>query len=195
MKFRDLSHFLDELFRKIHFILGIRNIFYAKWWGVYLGKNAKFDGKCYFNRYPGSVIKIGENSIFRSRKRSNLIGIDRPCTFSTLIPDAIIEIGDNCGFSGTVIGGFKHIKIGNNLRCGANTLITDADWHIDDPRSGSPSEVIIEDNVWLGINSVVLKGVTIGENSIIGANSVVTKNIPANVIAAGNPCKIIKQIK
>jgi acetyltransferase-like isoleucine patch superfamily enzyme len=47
--------------------------------------------------------------------------------------------------------------------------------------------------VWLGINCIVLKGVTIGENSLIGANSVVTKVIPANVIAAGNPCKVIKK--
>jgi len=44
------------------------------------------------------------------------------------------------------------------------------------------------------MNSIVLKGVTIGKNSVIGANSVVTKNIPANVIAAGNPCKVIKNI-
>jgi acetyltransferase-like isoleucine patch superfamily enzyme len=55
--------------------------------------------------------------------------------------------------------------------------------------------VVIGDNVWLGVNSVVLKGVTIGKNSVIGANSVVTRDIPPNVIAAGNPCKVIKQIQ
>ena len=66
---------------------------------------------------------------------------------------------------------------------------------MDDPRSGKCKPIIIEDNVWLGINSSVLKGVTIGKNSVIGAGSVVTKNIPANVIAAGNPCRVIKKIE
>ena len=83
---------------------------------------------------------------------------------------------------------------GRNVRCGANTLITDSDWHSDDPRTGSDKPVHICDNVWLGYGVKVLKGVHIGENSLIGACSVVTRDIPANVIAAGNPCKVIRQI-
>lgn len=63
-----------------------------------------------------------------------------------------------------------------------------------DPRAGKPKPVIIEENVWIGEGVKVLKGVTIGKNSVIGAGSVVTKSIPDNVIAAGNPCKVIKQI-
>lgn len=113
---------------------------------------------------------------------------------STLNKDANIEIGDNCGFSGTVIASAIHIKLGNNVRCGSNTLITDTDWHTDDLRTGKDKEVIIDDNVWLGYGVKVLKGVHIGENSLVGANSVVTKDIPANVIAVGNPCKVIKSI-
>jgi acetyltransferase-like isoleucine patch superfamily enzyme len=65
---------------------------------------------------------------------------------------------------------------------------------LDDPRSGQAKEIIIHDNVWLGAGAIVLKGVEIGENTVIGAASVVTKNIPANVIAAGNPCKVIRSI-
>ena len=80
------------------------------------------------------------------------------------------------------------------MRCGANTLITDTDWHEDDPRVGCNKPVVIGDNVWLGYAVKVLKGVRIGENSIIGACSVVTKDIPANVIAAGNPCKVLKSL-
>ena len=56
------------------------------------------------------------------------------------------------------------------------------------------SPVVIEDDAWLGANVIVLIGVTIGARSIIGAGSVVTKSIPADCIAAGNPCKIIKRI-
>ena len=194
MRYRNLSHSSDVLLRRLHFFFGKRNLLSALWWGVKLGNHSKFDGKCYFKRYPGSKITVGNDCEFLSRKNSNLIGINRPCSISTTINDAIIEIGNNCGFSGTVIGAFKSIKIGNNVRCGANTLITDSDWHSDDPRSGNPKDVLIENNVWLGVNSVVLKGVTIGMNTVIGAESVVTKSIPANVIAAGNPCRVIRSI-
>jgi acetyltransferase-like isoleucine patch superfamily enzyme len=194
MKFRNLSHSIDELLRRFHILCGYRNMIYALWWGIALGKRLSFDGHIYFKRYPKSVIAIGDGCHFRSRENSNLIGIDRPCSISTLTETASIEIGRNCGFTGTVIGAFKCIKIGNNVRCGANTLITDSDWHNDDFRSGEPSDVTIEDNVWLGEGVKVLKGVRIGQNSVIGAGSVVTRAIPENVIAAGNPCKVIKQI-
>ena len=54
--------------------------------------------------------------------------------------------------------------------------------------------VTIGNNCWIGANSVICPGVTIGENTVIGAGSVVTKDIPANVVAAGNPCKVIREI-
>ncbi len=196
MKYRNIQHSIKELKRKICFFLGKRNTFYALLKGVNLGKNNKYDGKCYFQRFPTTTIQIGDNCRFLSRINSNLIGINRPCSISTINSNyhAKIEIGNYCGFSGTVIGAFRYIKLGSNVRCGANTLITDADWHLDDPRSGEPKPVIIGDNVWLGEGVKVLKGVTIGENSVIGAGSVVTKDIPANVIAAGNPCRVIRRL-
>lgn len=113
---------------------------------------------------------------------------------STISRKAKITIGNNCGFSGTVIGAALKITFGDNVRCGANTMITDSDWHSDDSRTGKDAPVIIDDNVWLGYGVKVLKGVHIGKNSVIGAGSIVTKDIPANVIAAGNPCRVIKQI-
>lgn len=54
--------------------------------------------------------------------------------------------------------------------------------------------VTIEDNVWIGAGSIILPGVTIGKNLVIGAGSIVTKNIPANVVAVGNPCRILREI-
>ena len=80
----------------------------------------------------------------------------------------------------------------DNVRVGANCLIMDGDAHQDDPRAGKNKPIVIEDNVWLGSNVVVKKGVTIGRNSVIGMNSVVTKDIPANCVAIGNPCVVIK---
>lgn len=167
---------------------------YSLYPNIYFGKKISFLGFAKFRNYPGGSITIGHNCSFLSKATSNLIGINRPCMVSTLTKNATITLGDGCGFSGTVIGAFLRISLGKNVRCGANTLITDSDWHSDDPRSGPPKEVIIEDNVWLGEGVKVLKGVIIGENTVIGAGSVVTKNIPANVIAAGNPCKIIKYL-
>jgi acetyltransferase-like isoleucine patch superfamily enzyme len=113
---------------------------------------------------------------------------------STMTAEAQVQIGSDCGFSGTVIAAFKSIVFGRNVIFGANTLITDSDWHPEDRRSGVPAPVLIGSNVWLGVNVIVLKGVTIGENSIIGAASVVTRDIPVNVIAAGTPCKVIRPL-
>lgn len=108
--------------------------------------------------------------------------------------DAELLIGNNLGMSSSSITCFKKIEIGNNVRIGANCVIADGDFHLDDPRVGEPMPIKIENNVWLGYGVIVMKGVTIGENSIIGMNSVVTRDIPANSIAVGSPAKVIKTI-
>ncbi|MGD8779516.1 MAG: DapH/DapD/GlmU-related protein [Ignavibacteria bacterium] len=162
--------------------------------GVVFVPRIKFFGRAKFVKASLAKISIGSNCSFRSSSTSNLIGINRPCIISSTGKGSMLSIGNNCGFSGTVIGCFQAITIGNNVRCGANTLVTDSDWHLSDSRVSLPKPVIIEDNVWLGVNVIVMKGVTIGKNSVIGAGSVVVKSIPANVVAAGNPCKVIKEI-
>lgn len=111
---------------------------------------------------------------------------------------AEIIIGDYCLMApGTRISAAQSIRIGDNCMLAANVYISDSDWHgiynrIRPFRCTKP--VTIENNVWLGERVIVNKGVTIGENSVIGAGSVVTKNIPANVVAAGNPARVIKPI-
>lgn len=161
--------------------------------GVKLQKGCRFYGVPHFNRHPFSKIIIGKDCTFRSDHTSNLIGVNHQCIISTHSGEAIIAIGNNCGFSGVTIGAAKEIRIGNNVLCGANSVITDFDWHLD--ISGThPEAVIIHDNVWIGLNAVILKGVEIGKNSVIGANSIVVKSIPANVIAGGNPCKVLKEM-
>ncbi len=163
--------------------------------GIHNNGPSYYNGIALFVKHRKSLISIGKKCVFNSKSTSNLIGVNHKCVISTLQEGASVVIGNNCGFSGTTIGCARSITLGNNVRCGANTLITDTDWHMDDPRSGICKPIVIEDNVWLGINSSVLKGVIIGKNSVIGAGSVVTKNIPANVIAAGNPCRVIKKIE
>ena len=104
----------------------------------------------------------------------------------------------------------KKLTIGNHVNIGGNCIILDTDTHQIDylARRGQkatvpndPTTVIqsarvtIEDDVWIGANCIILKGVTIGARSVIGAGSVVTKSIPADCIAAGNPCKVVKEMK
>jgi len=167
--------------------------------GVKLANGIKFYGFSKAFRHPGSVISIGENCSFRSDKFSNLIGINRRCIISTHGVGASVKIGNNCGFSGVSIGCSESIIIGDSVLVGANVIITDFDWHNVDPlrrreACTSSKPVIIEDNAFIGVNSIIWKGVTIGKNSVIGANSVVTKSIPENCIAAGNPAKVIRSL-
>lgn len=109
-----------------------------------------------------------------------------------------ITIGDYVLISpGTRISAAAKIDIGNSVMMAHGVYITDADWHgVYDrsKRSDDITPVVIKDNVWLGDRCTVLKGVTIGENSIVAANAVVTKDVPANVVVAGNPATIVKQL-
>ena len=159
--------------------------------GIKKGKDCEFYGLPHFHRYPFSKIEFGKECTIRSDQTSNLIGGNHKSIFSTHEKGARIVIGDNCGFSGVSIGSAIEIRIGNNVLVGANSVITDFDWHTSISHT-EPEPVVIHDNVWIGLNTVILKGVTIGENSIIGANSLVIKDIPANVVAGGNPCKVLK---
>lgn len=186
-------------FKRIISNLLIKPIIYLK--GVEIGRNCNFHNWAVIQRTPLSRITIGANCTFRSDFKSNLVGVNRKCVITTLRKHAEIVIKDRSGFSGTVIAAAEKITIGENVLCGANTLITDFDWHPIDPilrfenKGKSKSKPIkIGNNVWLGINAVVLKGVSIGENSVIGANSVVIKDIPSNVVAAGNPCIVKKSL-
>jgi acetyltransferase-like isoleucine patch superfamily enzyme len=193
-KYKGFFNTIDILDRKAKIFFGGYYRFKARCRGVVFLGSCKFIGRPKFKLYPRTRIVIGKNCEFISGQTDNLIGINHPCIISAFNAGTEVRIGENSGFSGTIVAAFAGITIGNHVKCGANTLITDSDWHPDDPRSGAPDPISIGDNVWLGVNSVVLKGVSIGENTIIGANSVVTKDIPAHVMAAGNPCKVIKTL-
>lgn len=108
-----------------------------------------------------------------------------------------IKIGRSCapGFShGCYIQARNGIVIGDNFRIGPNVGLISANHDPDDFDRHLPGEpIVIGNNVWIGMNAVVLPGVKIGDNVIIGAGSVVTSDIPSNVIAAGNPCRVLRE--
>lgn len=110
-----------------------------------------------------------------------------------------IKIGDEfyANYNLTILDGAR-VSIGNNVLIGPNVSIFTATHPIhQEPRSAGwefTKPITIEDHVWIGGNTVINPGVHIGQHTVIGSGSVVTKDIPANVVAAGNPCKIIRSI-
>ena len=92
----------------------------------------------------------------------------------------------------------SHIYVGDNTMIGPNVTIATAGHPIDpalrDVQAQFNMEVHIGRNVWIGGGCVLLPGVSIGDNTVIGAGSIVTKDIPANVVAYGNPCRVIREI-
>jgi maltose O-acetyltransferase len=111
-----------------------------------------------------------------------------------------ITIGKDCKLSNnTSIIAIQSVEIGNDCLIGELVSIMDSDFHAINPNkrhSGriKTAPVKLEDNVWLGSRVMVLKGVTIGENSVVAAGAVVTKSVPANCVAAGVPAKVLECI-
>ncbi|HHQ4320015.1 sugar O-acetyltransferase [Clostridium perfringens] len=113
--------------------------------------------------------------------------------------------GKNVHFGNGVYANFNltmvddcDIFVGNNVLFGPNVTVL-AGTHPIHPELRSKQAqynipIHIGNNVWIGANSVILPGVNIGDNSVIGAGSVVTKDIPSNVVAVGNPCRVLREI-
>jgi acetyltransferase-like isoleucine patch superfamily enzyme len=200
-KFDATGWYFERIFRyRNKFNIFIFNSFIhliGKIKGVRTGKNVVFNGFPVFRRYENSQIVIGNKCLFNSARNSVRVGLDRRCTFVTLRKGAEIEIGECSGGSGITILAAKKITLGKNVMVGAHTMIIDNDFHHADPNrrhemADIPARpIVIEDNVFIGTNCMILKGVTIGENSVIGANSVVLNSLPKNSIAIGNPCKVV----
>ena len=110
-----------------------------------------------------------------------------------------ISVGDFSLINpGVRVTSAEGITIGRSCMLAMHCSVSDADWHDTKHRifaPGNTAKVILEDNVWLGEGVRVLKGVTIGENTVVGTGSVVTRSLPANVIAAGNPAREIKPLE
>lgn len=147
-------------------------------------------------------MSIGKNFTMNNGIKGNPIGCYERCTFFVDRNSEII-IGDNVGISQTALIAHADITIGDNVKIGGGTCVYTSDFHSlnselrrtgEDLKHRKSAPVTIEHDVFIGARCIILKGVTIGENSIVGAGSVVTKSIPANEIWAGNPAKFIRKI-
>lgn len=158
----------------------------------------RFYGLPIFQINRNSIIKLGERMELRSSKFSNPLSPYSPVTISTRDNSAYLEIGDDFGMTGGSIVCQSSIIIGNRVKVGSNVLIMDTDFHPIDYKDriinindGKTKQIIIEDDVFIGTGSIILKGVKIGKGSVIGAGSVVTKDVGRHSICVGNPARVI----
>ena len=147
---------------------------------------------------PKSYINIGNDVVFSNSLYNPTIS--EKCNL-VVANNAILTIGNNSGFSGVSLNCSKKIIIGNNLVCGGNVSIWDTDFHQLDSSERirnigivNTKEIKIGDDVFIGANSIILKGVKIGNRSIVGAGSVVRKDIPEDEVWIGNPAIFIKKL-
>lgn len=168
---------------------------------VTYGKGLRLTGWPFIFRFSGSKITIGEDCKINSSFFSNLLGLYQR-TILIARDGGQIRIGDHVGISGTTIYSRARVTIGNHSLIGANCKIMDNDMHSLDVEERNNDifsnlvckNVTIGDNVFVGCNSIILKGTEIGDNCVVGAGSVVSGKFPANVVIAGNPAKVIREV-
>jgi acetyltransferase-like isoleucine patch superfamily enzyme len=124
-----------------------------------------------------------------------------PVTPYTHSPEAVLRFGNRVVLNGTRFGCQQRIEVGEGSLL-ADARITDTDFHALDTRgkhrwqtTGITKPVLIGPNVWICAGAMILKGVTIGGNSVVAAGSVVTADVAPNVLVAGNPARVVKQLE
>lgn len=194
MLYKIPNYLIKNIVTKIgEFLLSLQEVSY--------GQGLLLRGFPIISKAPNSSIKMGDRVVLCSWSSLTALGVNHPVVLRTLSENAVILIGNDVGISGASICSAKRIEIGDQTMLGANIIIADTDFHSMSPNNRRynkdesmilSSEVIIGENVFIGANSIILKGVNIGSNSVIGAGSIVTNNIPPNAIAAGNPCRVLR---
>lgn len=158
-----------------------------------LGSGAVFLGPRHVEIFGGPV-RLGDHAHVIATPDKKV----RLTVWSTLEKGGAIDIGDYCLICpGVRISAATHVEIGDSAMIAQGVLISDADWHGVYDRShpiGQTAPVRIGANVWLGDSVIVGKGVAIGDNTVVGAGSVVIRDLPAGVIAAGNPAAVVRTL-
>jgi len=197
--------YVFKIIRKIFYLIRLPLNYGFTWILLYCNNvsfgSFKTNGIPYVTVNLNSKCVIGDGFKMNNTIESNPIGRNQKCILS-VNNSGILKIGLNVGISATAIACMQQIVIGNNVNIGGGTCIYDSDYHPINVESRLRNDnyltkhaaVLIENNVFIGANCTIMKGVTIGENAIIGACSVVTKSVPANEIWGGNPAKFLKII-
>lgn len=172
--------------------------------GVELGKNVRACGPVIVGRWPGSRIVIGEGCcLVSSSRRATASTLAAPVRFRTFSSQALIELGPGVECSGTSFAvRSTSIIVGHHTLFGPDCAVMDADFHAllpvetrhIDPGMERDAPVHIGPHVWVGMRSLILKGVTIGEGAVVAAGSVVVKDVPPRTLVAGVPAKFVKAL-
>lgn len=172
--------------------------------GIEYGKRCIVHGHVRAILGCNAEVRIGDNFCFLSGR--NLNPLSRNLQGCICVNEgAKLVIGNHVNVSSVVLWSHQSIKIGNYVDIGANTVIMDSDAHSlnyhdrrdthKDISNKNDKPVIIGDDVLIGANCIILKGVTIGNRCVVGAGAVVTRSIPDDSIVAGNPAKIVRLSK
>lgn len=167
---------------------------------IAIGKDSLIYFKTPLVHTSGGKITIGNHTRIGCSKRLYHAGMPYYTKLYVEGANSKITIGDHCRIFGAFCHAKKSIKIGNNclLASGVNVLDSNAHETYSANRTigrDKPQEIVIGDNVWIGVNSIILKGTTIGDNCVVGAGSVVKGVFPDNCIIQGNPAVIVKQFE
>ena len=171
--------------------------------GFVLCNSISWKGKPILSKVNGSSITIGEGCMICSRSSETALGVNHPVILRTLRPNAKLHIGSGVRMSGTTVCVAECVTIGDRCVIGSNVTITDTDFHSLDPICRSSknddqftrhSPVLIGNDVFIGCNSMILKGIRIGNGAVIGAGSIVTRSVPERVVFAGNPAHHITEV-
>lgn len=174
------------------------------WWalrGLQLGPGWRCYGLPIIQRHRRSRIRIGRGMNLRSAAMSNPLGPNHPVIISARRPGASLIIGDDFGMTGGSLICDESIAIGNRVWVGANAVIADTDFHPLDaalrrvrPLAAKTAPITIADDVFIGMNAIILKGVHVGEGAVIAAGSVVSRDVPPGTVAAGSPARIVRKV-
>ncbi|MFM8458605.1 MAG: acyltransferase [Chthoniobacterales bacterium] len=170
--------------------------------GCTVGQNFVADGIPLIRMQRPRALFIGDAVTINTRPRSNMAGIMQRSIFQC-IGEGTIELGRGCGLSGAVLSARKEIRIGERASIGVNTRIYDHDFHSitpehradrkTDSQNVRSTPVVIGNDVLVGANVIILKGVKIGERAVVGAGSVVIAGeYPPRSIIAGNPARVVR---
>lgn len=188
-----------KLSSRVHFTLFALASLLGLNGNIKMGPGARLNGRPWIRNY--GRIKIGKGFSCNSGSSYNPIGGDTICRFA-VYENGDLSIGDRVGISNSTIVCQERVKIGDKVLIGGGCRIWDTDFHSQNPDTRTSSRdddvkkapVTIGNKVFIGGGSLILKSVSIGDNSIIAAGSVVTKNVPENEIWGGNPAKLIRKI-
>ncbi|MDB6146845.1 MAG: transferase hexapeptide repeat containing protein [Spartobacteria bacterium] len=181
----------------------------SDWWSHPIPSNVEFGEGFYCE--SAQIFRFLRNAKPRALVFGNHVSCYAGCSFS-VGERGQCTVGDFTLLNGALVMVEDRIEIGSHCLVSWNVGIADSDFHPLEPaqrlidaqalapyfkdRPPRPklktAPVIIKDNVWIGMNATILKGVTIGENSVVAAGSVVTKSVPPNVVVAGNPAVVVK---